>query len=611
MKAAPKQNTNAAKQTTETRQSSWQNQSAQVANNSLHAVTQRALIADINHSPRMTAQRQQIESYIGAGQPPIQRLEQPEIQEQQILPGRSAQLQASPPKPNNTGLPDPLKSGIEALSGLSMDNVNVHYNSSQPAQLNALAYAQGTDIHIAPGQEQHLPHEAWHVVQQAQGRVKPTMQMKGGVPVNDDQGLEREADVMGGRAVQRMDGTKQKYSFQSVPPVFQLKQSHANAIFNKLRPRDRASRANVENYIKDEKNPKKDRNELLKAWNKGQKGTHVIKPPLDLIPDKAEMATMDNLEDWDSDEENDLDIKTTLEKKRKSTYSLKRGDGKTIAGVPLLENSDAIRLGRQVVKRDEYYHLPFIVQIGPRFIEYNNPGTKDIYGTPLIKEDDGTFKRAGKSEDYNFANLTANLEKEDKEGIEPELNKKQKLETIFNSFSGISTGKISEEQSEAIGAISCDFMKGSGAMKFVQEAIKKTEPGVPKIAPFFTGMSPHYQPAKSGGRKLVTESTPEYKAQRDAATLLFVNNCLINAIALVALGRNANLTELVAIRSRTGNLGEMLFASERILRIITEELNLNRGIIVRYPVIAPDTFGDTLINPIRVCNNGALHFIPD
>jgi hypothetical protein len=27
-----------------------------------------------------------------------------------------------------------------------------------------------------PGQEQHLPHEAWHVVQQKQGRVKPTGQ---------------------------------------------------------------------------------------------------------------------------------------------------------------------------------------------------------------------------------------------------------------------------------------------------------------------------------------------------------------------------------------------------------------------------------------------------
>lgn len=74
-------------------------------------------------------------------------------------------------KPNNTGLPDNLKSGVENLSGFSMDDVKVHYNSSQPAQLNALAYAQGTNIHIAPGQERHLPHEAWHVAQQKQGRV--------------------------------------------------------------------------------------------------------------------------------------------------------------------------------------------------------------------------------------------------------------------------------------------------------------------------------------------------------------------------------------------------------------------------------------------------------
>lgn len=105
--------------------------------------------------------------------------------------------------PNNTGLPDNLKSGIENLAGYSMNDVKVHYNSSQPATLQAHAYAQGTDIHIAPGQEKHLPHEAWHVVQQKQGRVKPTMQMKGNVNVNDDAGLEKEADVMGGKALQQ------------------------------------------------------------------------------------------------------------------------------------------------------------------------------------------------------------------------------------------------------------------------------------------------------------------------------------------------------------------------------------------------------------------------
>jgi hypothetical protein len=75
----------------------------------------------------------------------------------------------------------------------------VHYNSPKPAAVQAHAYAHGTDIHLGPGQQQHLPHEAWHVVQQKQGRVKPTLQMKG-VAINDDRALESEADRMGARA---------------------------------------------------------------------------------------------------------------------------------------------------------------------------------------------------------------------------------------------------------------------------------------------------------------------------------------------------------------------------------------------------------------------------
>jgi len=97
---------------------------------------------------------------------------------------------------NKTGLPDNLKAGVESMSGYSMDNVRVHYNSSKPAELEALAYTQGTDIYVGPGQEKHLPHEAWHVVQQKQGRVQPTVQMQG-LQVNDDEGLEREADEKG------------------------------------------------------------------------------------------------------------------------------------------------------------------------------------------------------------------------------------------------------------------------------------------------------------------------------------------------------------------------------------------------------------------------------
>jgi len=99
------------------------------------------------------------------------------------------------------GLPNQLKAGIESLSGLSMDDVSVHYNSSKPVQLQALAYTQGTSIHLGPGQEKHLAHEAWHVVQQKQGRVQPTMQI-GGTQINDSRSLESEADTMGIKALQ-------------------------------------------------------------------------------------------------------------------------------------------------------------------------------------------------------------------------------------------------------------------------------------------------------------------------------------------------------------------------------------------------------------------------
>lgn len=104
-------------------------------------------------------------------------------------------------KSNGSGLPAPLKSGIESLSGMRMDDIKVHYNSSQPAQLQAHAFARGNDIHLASGQEKHLPHEAWHTVQQKQGRVQPTRQLKSKVAINDNRQLEKEADDMGSKAL--------------------------------------------------------------------------------------------------------------------------------------------------------------------------------------------------------------------------------------------------------------------------------------------------------------------------------------------------------------------------------------------------------------------------
>ena len=124
----------------------------------------------------------------------------------EIVNNRSVQQQPLQMKKNNTGLSDQLKTGMENLSGISLDDVKIHRNSDKPAQLQAHAYTQGSEIHLGPNQEKHLPHEAWHVVQQKQGRVKPTVQMQDGINMNDDAGLEKEADVMGSKALQLMNG---------------------------------------------------------------------------------------------------------------------------------------------------------------------------------------------------------------------------------------------------------------------------------------------------------------------------------------------------------------------------------------------------------------------
>ncbi len=126
---------------------------------------------------------------------------------------------------NRTGLSTPLKEGLEDLSGMDLSGVRVHRNSSKPEAYNAHAYTQGEEIHLAPGQEKHLPHEGWHVVQQKQGRVRPTTERYGAL-LNDDPSLEQEADQMGAQALQgssegRGDQTNAAPSSQQSASVIQ------------------------------------------------------------------------------------------------------------------------------------------------------------------------------------------------------------------------------------------------------------------------------------------------------------------------------------------------------------------------------------------------------
>jgi hypothetical protein len=92
-------------------------------------------------------------------------------------------------------LPTSIKHAYESVSNVSLDGVEVHHDSSEPGRYGAEAFTAGGRIHLGAGKEKHLGHEAWHAVQQRQGRVRANTNV-GGQAANTDRVLEDEADRM-------------------------------------------------------------------------------------------------------------------------------------------------------------------------------------------------------------------------------------------------------------------------------------------------------------------------------------------------------------------------------------------------------------------------------
>src|SRR4051794_2786479 len=117
--------------------------------------------------------------------------------------GPAAPVGVPPAASGGTPLPAPVRGQMETMFGASFRDVRVH-TGDHVTGLGARAYAQGDDVHFAPGEynpasdagRELIGHELAHVVQQRQGRVVP--QGKGGI--NADPALEAEADDLGRRA---------------------------------------------------------------------------------------------------------------------------------------------------------------------------------------------------------------------------------------------------------------------------------------------------------------------------------------------------------------------------------------------------------------------------
>ena len=82
------------------------------------------------------------EALQGKFEQPIQR----EEDDDEALQGK---FDAPVQKKNETGMPDHLKAGIEDLSGFSMDDVRVHYNSDKPLHAGH-GHPRGTGAGAAP-----------------------------------------------------------------------------------------------------------------------------------------------------------------------------------------------------------------------------------------------------------------------------------------------------------------------------------------------------------------------------------------------------------------------------------------------------------------------------
>ena len=135
--------------------------------------------------------------------------------------------QAQPPvfqlkSSSASGMPDETLNKMSSSFGTDFSDVNIHSDSKSATDAGALAYTQGNDIHFAPGQydpssqsgQELLGHELTHVQQQREGRVQANNEVNG-MPLNDDKGLEKEADDMGAKAAQRKSNPNENPEIRS------------------------------------------------------------------------------------------------------------------------------------------------------------------------------------------------------------------------------------------------------------------------------------------------------------------------------------------------------------------------------------------------------------
>ena len=170
-------------------------------------------MTDQKYEGREPARSEDTQAGETGGMTVMQRAIQRRVQQRALQRKEGGLVQAGPdggpasaplgPTGGGAPLPAGVQQKMEGAFGQDFSDVRVHQDGNAQ-KVGAEAYAQGSNIHFAPGKydpnsaggQALLGHELTHVVQQRQGRV----QTSAAQAINDDPALEAEADAMGAAA---------------------------------------------------------------------------------------------------------------------------------------------------------------------------------------------------------------------------------------------------------------------------------------------------------------------------------------------------------------------------------------------------------------------------
>ncbi|MCB9233324.1 MAG: DUF4157 domain-containing protein [Bacteroidia bacterium] len=539
---------------------------------------------------------------------------------------------------SSIGLPKTLKSSLENHSGFSMDQVKVHYNSEQPAQLHALAFARGEDIHLAPGQEKHLPHEAWHLVQQKAGKVKPTQQMEvgrgGEVQINDDPALEREADQMGARLLSSVN------SPDSATPTRLTQSAGQNTVqriivgnyFFRGNENDVLSLDYVLNYFAQRGELTQEYVDFITWWHNSR----------EIISMQDLMSNFySRLERWRQDHPTILPMETSSDEDERMNDE--SSDLETF-----LSESD-----------DDFQDINTIKIVGRRKIDKtrhvsNNAQRHQFISTHQLEADATTIHLAGGG-DSRLTIVCVQFKTRRGDYIRVAvandktmpLKARQKAEEIgYSVIQGIKThgetnlviyarkhykdlryaghgcdkGACRQCEENLLDEFGEDVDYGSKGKTGKYSGTYYLE-GINKIKStslnnLQRNVKFNYDKKGKLLRKIKEQREQDILRNRIVSTRMNANNCLIQAIANAAGIRFSN-NQLIRIRLRLNilghGIGEMLVANNQTVGIIMEELGLGRDVTVHHNLnvnnIPNETLGNNHDNdPLDIYHTGQYHF---